>query len=542
MERPRILADTGPGYADYGHYHQSLSTGPNGELHLAYNIYRFDNPSPLDRATGAGHMMSVDGGATWKTIDGLTLTQPVHPNSNVFFRTTTAPFGLSTNNIAVDSNNNPWITVWDYNNQTTATSYLYRRTGTQWQSYRLDDLLPSSAAGLHFNTDFTVSLDATDGVYIAGNLSGNVAVLYSPNIDTTPFELLIVDPARSGFTAQGITLERPVGHNSYTTPRLAYYDGTDGNRSTVYSVRLTGPLDPQTRTWAITGSGSWTSPNNWSPNSVPDGANFTASFIGINSAASTVMLDTNVVVNQLSFSSSKTYVLAGTGQITFAGDEPGILVSSGSHQLQARVALGEDTSIDVTSGSFEFNNQIDLAGHTLTTLGNVSIHNSVVDSIGSGGMVNAGTLSAQGMSTIAGDFISIGTLSVDVLSSGSGAGDLFNVLGAAELRGFVSVDVADGFSPRGDITILTATEGISLSGSFTLDGPDAKHFSGVRIIGNSLVLSAAAVPEPTTAASALLCSVLFSFSLARPSRSMRPLTGHVPVFVTDSRTIALSDD
>jgi hypothetical protein len=522
---PRTLAASGPGYANYAHYHQSMAIGPSGELHLAYNIYRFDNPSPHDRATGAGYLTSIDGGATWKTIDGTVITQPVQPSSNVFFRTTTAPNGLSTNNVVVDSQNHPYISVWDYNDQAFSTSYLYHHDGSEWLSYKLNDLLPPSAAGMNFNADFTVGLDAADGVYIAGNLNNKVAVLYSPDLDTTPFELLIVDTPGVGVPAQGINIERVVGHNEIVTPRISYYFGTDANPSTVYSVPIIGPLDPQLRTWVLASSGNWNSTTSWSPAGIPNGNNHRVTFGPFNSAASTVILDTNTTVNLITFNSSRTYAIAGTGELTFAGEDAGIVVQNGNHQLQVRVTLANDTSFDAPVGSLELNNEVDLAGHTLTTLGNVNLRNSIIDSVGGGALINGGMLMASGMSTLAGDLVSVGELGVDILDPAIGASDMFDVLGSASLRGSVSVDVAGNYRPTDDITILTATEGISLIGDLSLTGPDARFFRGLSVVGNSLVLQA--VPEP---AALILVLIAFGFFCSygravrlRPDLQMRPV-------------------
>jgi hypothetical protein len=121
---------------------------------------------------------------------------------------------------------------------------------------------------------------------------------------------------------------------------------------------------------------------------------------------------------------------------------------------------------------------------------------------------------------------------------------MFNVLGSAALRGSVRIDVASGYRPTDDITILTATDGISLIGGLTLGGPDARYFSGISVVGNNLVLHAAAVPEP---ASLTLFSMACGwFGLCCRGVRSRSRLQLMPVFVgggqrarQDGRTLAL---
>jgi hypothetical protein len=516
---PKMLANTGPGYADYAHYHQSMAIGPSGEIHLAYNIYKFDNPSPYDRATGAGHMMSLDGGTSWQTIEGEQLSSPVQPHSGVFYRTSTAPYGLSSHNVALDSQGDPWISVWDYDNLSYSTSYLYHHDGTDWKSYRVNDLLPAAYSGMRFSSDFSVGLDDNDNIYVAGSMNGNVAVLYGSNPDEGPFDLLIVDPARAGFTPQGINIERNVGHNDLGTPRISYYSGTDGTPSTVYTVQLINDDDAQSRSWRLAGSGIWTYSSSWSPSSAPNSEVDRAIFGPSITAPSTVMVDANVTTNSLTFNSSHAYALAGTGTINFDGGDAGILVSQGQHQIQTKVALQADVSIDAVSGSVEFLNQIDLAGNTLTILGNVEIQHSVVDTIGGGAIINAGMLTTLGGASLAGDLTSVGTLAFDALSATSVASAL-SIAGQAVLRGEIEVSFVDATTPIGDVAILTASNGITLTGPLTLTGSGASMFRGVRVVGNRLVLSTYSVPEPAGVLLGLVGMGISSLSFARPRRQI----------------------
>jgi hypothetical protein len=205
----------------------------------------------------------------------------------------------------------------------------------------------------------------------------------------------------------------------------------------------------------------------------------------------TVAVDSAVTVNGIEFDNANTYAIAGTGSIMLAGTDPSVTVTSGSHQFQVAVNLDSDTSVDATGGSVDFNNQIDLAGNTLSTTGTVNINHSVIDSSGTGAIVNTGTLGTAGSTSIAGSLTSTGTLDIDVNGTDTGQTDRFDVIGSADLEGMVDVDVLGGFTPTSDITILTTIAGINLTGSLTLAGPDAGLFSGVSVIGNNLVLAVA---------------------------------------------------
>jgi hypothetical protein len=194
-----------------------------------------------------------------------------------------------------------------------------------------------------------------------------------------------------------------------------------------------------------------------------------------------------------------------------------VTVTTGTHEIQVPVILASNTTVNATGGVLDFNNQIDLAGKTLTTNGTVHINGGVINSTGAGAgtLFNEGTLSSEGESSIAGDFVNHGTLAVAV---GQDASNLFNVLGSADLSGAISIDFSGTFVPSAKTTILTAANGISLNGPLSLVGPDAGLFGSISVVGNSLILTA--VPEPTTVS--LLClAALLCCSSRRQFKSIR---------------------
>jgi hypothetical protein len=262
-----------------------------------------------------------------------------------------------------------------------------------------------------------------------------------------------------------------------------------------FRVTTTGFPAPATRQWGLTGSGVYGQFLNWQNLFVPNTTDHVAAFGSSITAPSTIIIDSAVSVNGMTFNNSNTYALSGNGEVTLGGTNPFVTATSGNHEIQVKLKLAGDTTVNGAGGSIALNNQIDLAGNTLTTMGSVTINNSIIDSAGggSGGLVNEGTLAPLGSTFVGGDFTNYGTLALD-----PSAGDKLDVLGSASLAGSISVYLSDGTAPTDGMTILTAAEGIQMLGALTLTGPDAGLFSGLSIVGNSLVLNLAAVPEPAT--------------------------------------------
>jgi len=141
--------------------------------------------------------------------------------------------------------------------------------------------------------------------------------------------------------------------------------------------------------------------------------------------------------------------------------------------------------LTVTSGSLDFNHQIDLGGNTLNISGNANINHSTISG---GAIVSSGLLGTGGSSTIAGDLTATGSLVIDL---GAGETDVFHVAGSADLSGILDVVVEPEFRPTGSYTVLTAAGGLNADG-LLLDASDATIFT-LTVVGNNLVLS---VPEP----------------------------------------------
>jgi len=243
--------------------------------------------------------------------------------------------------------------------------------------------------------------------------------------------------------------------------------------------------------WNVNGLGNWNQPINWSPTTVPNGANRTAILGSTITSDSTVVVDSSVTLNRLQFDDGNKYAVAGTQDITFATDpsvpDPTLEVISGGHEIQVRTNLSADLSVTVdASSTLDFNNQIDLNGMTLDTTGGAGTVNINHSSVGGGSITAAGVLGTAGSTSLGGSLSSSGTLAIDL---GFTSTDRFDVTGAATISGMLDVTLEAGFTPSSDVTILTASS-VDTTG-LTLNDPSG-FFSGFdSSSGTSIILQLA---------------------------------------------------
>ena len=168
---------------------------------------------------------------------------------------------------------------------------------------------------------------------------------------------------------------------------------------------------PRTFTWNVAGPGDWNSLSNWSPNGGPPNGNHDAIFGNKITANRTVFTDTAVTVRRIEFDNQdNSYFIAGAGNVNLVtgtdsmGDvAPTIDVRQGTHEFQVRVALHNDTTVNVaTDSTLIFNNAVDLMGKALTKTGagEMAIRN---DFVTGGGTVNCLQGTCSGSGTISGD-------------------------------------------------------------------------------------------------------------------------------------------
>lgn len=163
------------------------------------------------------------------------------------------------------------------------------------------------------------------------------------------------------------------------------------------------------RAWAVDLSGSWTQGNHWNGGGVPNGNDVDVTFGDVIGQARTVVADQPVTARSITFESTQTYAVVGTGSIELESNNVGIGIDSrlevvaGDHQFQATVNMRNDTDVNVASGAtLTFNNLLHLLGNTLTKQGSGTMVVNNARNNGSGLLqVQQGILS--GVGTIGGD-------------------------------------------------------------------------------------------------------------------------------------------
>ena len=182
--------------------------------------------------------------------------------------------------------------------------------------------------------------------------------------------------------------------------------------------------------WTTNGIGLWNDFLNWNMFSAPTTVRHTATFGDVIDNPTTVVVDTAVSINAITFDHSVSYGIAGLGSINLGANTempprlPLVTVAQGEHQFQVVTNLMDDTTVDVASGStLTFNNALNLMGKTLTKTGTgeMAIRNDLVTAGGTLAL-QQGTVSGNG--TVSGDVNNNG----GTISPGNSAGDTGNLV------------------------------------------------------------------------------------------------------------------
>ena len=316
-------------------------------------------------------------------------------------------------------------------------------------------VLQTDLFGLFGNNDFV----AVDGeADLAGSLEINLAPGFRPEAGKQFLVLAADTVVDSGISLGGVNASNFQLH-------------VNANNVVLESLFLELTDD---RTWNANGMGLWTDQSKWTP-AVPDTADHTAIFGNVTSAPTTVVADTPVTVNAITFDHTVSYIVAGAGSVNLASDSSGglpvVTVTEGDHQFQVEVNLQDNTELAVASGArLEINNRLGLDGNTLikTGLGTLQI-NHIVDADGgefdcqqgtcagsgtvSGSFSNSAILSpgnSPGEMVVEGDFTqhAQGTLHLEIAGTVAGHEyDLLSVTGEATLDGKLEVVLLDSFEP-----------------------------------------------------------------------------------------------
>ena len=184
---------------------------------------------------------------------------------------------------------------------------------------------------------------------------------------------------------------------------------TDPGGTQFDNISVSSPSSTSLRAWKANQSGNWNLGTNWNPGSVPNTNQHDVVLGSVIPASRTVFTDLPVTVRSLTFDSSFTYAVAGTGMIileagTLEEGTAGISVDQGSHEFQTRVKLLNDTTVDIANGAvLEFDNDLTLNGNILTKAGagTMLVNNQLTS--GPGGVINLVEGMLSGVGTIGGD-------------------------------------------------------------------------------------------------------------------------------------------
>jgi hypothetical protein len=127
-----------------------------------------------------------------------------------------------------------------------------------------------------------------------------------------------------------------------------------------------------------------------------------------------------------------------------------------------------------------FDGPVALNGNTLniTAGSTVNINHAEVGAA-SGTVSNSGTLGGTDMNAINGDLTNNadGTLGINIGGTGQYEFDSFQVAGAADLAGSLSVELAEGFTLSGNESFEVLTAGSLVNSGISLSGPNAADFT-----------------------------------------------------------------
>jgi hypothetical protein len=183
-----------------------------------------------------------------------------------------------------------------------------------------------------------------------------------------------------------------VSHNWATEWQASHTQNVDWyNCSCAHSQSLNGNQkayaawalwnDIATPIWNGPGGGNYGLAASWTNKTVPNGVNEIARFSGGITAPSTVALDSSATLGMITFDSSMSYTLAGSGSLTLqsTNGDATINVNTGSHTIDVPVVINGNTVIGGV-GSLNLSGGIS-GNHTLTVHGNLTATSIQVDTL-----------------------------------------------------------------------------------------------------------------------------------------------------------------
>jgi hypothetical protein len=224
-----VKAAIPPQYTQWGN---SLLIDAQDRLHLGFHRY-----TTKDKGSAAGYLYSEDGGATWKNASGMIQKTPVTLANPVWFINNTS-IDLRVGNVAIDQQNQPWISVIFYDGAISnkAALYHYDKEHAIWRIKSLlptiEEVYPGYALG-----DVTVTFDRDYNLYVgaaikeAGDgwdgITSRITLLFSSD-HGEHFNPLIISPT-DGIPGSWLpTIERPTNPQPIDLPSIMFTRGGRG--------------------------------------------------------------------------------------------------------------------------------------------------------------------------------------------------------------------------------------------------------------------------------------------------------------------------
>lgn len=219
------------------------------------------------------------------------------------------------------------------------------------------------------------------------------------------------------------------------------------------------------QTWNVNSNGNWGSASNWSPGSVPNAIDATATLGSIITANRTVTVNTTFTIGTLNINDNNNYTVRNNTLIFDVSSGSAALNVSGSGSPTISSVLSMSDNLVVTqsgTGTLLVSGAVATGGKTLTLTGSGNKQFSGVIS-GTGGVtVQSGTARLVGNNTFSGGLtLSGGTLEIDN-NSAAGSGTL--ALNGGTIRSIGGQSLSNSVTVGGNFTV-------GGTGAFTLSGP-----------------------------------------------------------------------
>ncbi len=253
-------------------------------------------------------------------------------------------------------------------------------------------------------------------------------------------------------------------------------DSSGGSTPAAFSYSLAGSFASQ---WNANGGASWGTASNWT-NSVPNGQAAQVNLLaspGV-TTSSTITLDGNRTVGQLTFANANSYTVAqgtvpsgvaGTLTIDDTGNSSGtatplIAVTAGNHTINAPVALANGVTVNTSAGTGLTVTRAITGTGGLTKTGGGALTLTAANTFGNT-TINGGVLTLASTGSITTGTINVNNAATLTFAANPGAGVLAtNVAPAVNIKsgGTVTVALPSVHTAR---QLLTTTGGLTLAGA-----------------------------------------------------------------------------